>query len=308
MIGLLLVAAMAAAPAEDAACTAVRPEVQKALAALDAGQPDAADQILQPLESQLSGCSPVLVGLGRAQLARRNYDRANDFSQEALAFGPEDPGALAFRGQMLAMQGRGKEGLAMLEQSVKLDDKNAEAFYQLGMLYDRAKRNEDAAAAFERVTKLRPVDARAYDYLALNLEPMGKIDEVEKAYRGGLAVNRKPYLDSFLDYNYGRFLLKLNRLPEAKEHLDKAVALVPQMRMTHYDHAKLNLRLGNLEGARDDAEKALSIPDRNGLILDLQVYTLLAQIYGRLGDETKAQQYTKLAESSKIPLRSGDRK
>ena len=190
MIAILLLAAMAATPAEEAACKAAQPEVQQALAAIEAGQLEQADQILQPLQAQTGSCSAVLVGLGRVR-ARRNYDRANDLSQEALAFAPEDPAALAFRGQMLAMQGRGKEGLELLERSVQLDQSNAEAYYQLGVLYDRAKRNEPAASAFAQVTKLRPDDARAYDYLALNLEPMGKIPEAEKAYQAGLAVNRK---------------------------------------------------------------------------------------------------------------------
>jgi tetratricopeptide (TPR) repeat protein len=308
MIVFPLFAAMLVPPAADPACAAAGPEVQMALASIEAGKLDEADQVLLPLQSRTSGCSPVLVALGRVQLARRNYDRANELSQEGLAFAPEDPVALAFRGQMLVMQGRGKDGLVMLEQSVKLDQSNAEAFYQLGVLYDRAKRNQDAVSAFEQVVKLRPRDARAYDYLALNLEPVGRITDAEAAFRKGLEVNQKPYSDSFLDYNYGRLLLKLNRLQESKEHLDKALQLVPQLRMTNYDHAKLNLRMGNLEGARDDAEKALSIPDRNGFIIDLQVYTLLAQIYTRLGDEGKARKYTVLAESTKIPVRSGERK
>ena len=306
MIFALLLAALAAVPAEDAACSAVRPEVQKAIAALEAGQVDAADQILQPLQSQT--CSAVLVGLGRVQLAMRNYDRANTLSQEALAFAPDDPASLAFRGQMLTMQNRSKEGLEMLERSVKVDSSNAEAFFQLGVQYDRAKRNELAVAAFEQVIKLRPGDPRAYDYLALNLEPLGRISEAEKAYQGGLAVNQKPHFDYFLDYNYGRLLLKLNRLQESKTHLDKAVELVPQRRMTHYDHAKMNIRLGNLEAARDDAEKALAIQDPGGLILDLQVYNLLAQIYGRMGDQERAKKYGQLAQDAKIPLRSGERK
>ena len=47
---------------------------------------------------------------------------------------------------------------------------------------------------------------------------------------------------------------------------------------------------------------------RTGMIIDLQVYSLLAQIYGRLGDEEQARKYTALAEATKIPLRSGERK
>jgi tetratricopeptide (TPR) repeat protein len=307
MIAFLVLALMAQV-ADDPSCAAVKPDLKSAFDYLEAVEVDQAYDILQGLQQKAPSCSLVIVGVGRVHLAKRDYDRADQLSKQALALTPDDAAALAFRGQMLAMQGRGKEGLEMLERSIKLDPSKAEAFYQAGVLYDRAKRQADAVAVFERVVQLRPNDARAYDYLALNLEPMGKIAEAEQAYKKGLAVNQKPRFDSFLDYNYGRFLLKLNRLPESKVHLDKALEQVPQLRMTHYDHAKLNLRLGNLEAARDDAEKALSIPDRNAFILDLQVYTLLAQIYGRLGDEEKAKQYSALAESTKIPLRSNERK
>jgi tetratricopeptide (TPR) repeat protein len=207
-----------------------------------------------------------------------------------------------------AMQAPGQETRDMLEWSVKLDPTNADALFKLGAFYDRAKLCDLAVATFQKVIALRPNDARAYDYLALNLEPLGQIEQAEAAYKKGLAVNREPHFDSFLDYNYGRLLLKQNRLEESKAHLDKALELVPGMRATHYDHAKLNLRIGDLAGARKDAERALEIPDPGGFILDLQVYSLLAQIYTRLGDQELAKKYTELSESTRVPLKSDDRK
>jgi len=59
-----------------------------------------------------------------------------------------------------------------------------------------------------------------------------------------LAVNAGHLYDSFLDYNYGRFLMKQNRPSESKEHLDRAVRLTPETRAVH---GKLNLLLKNYQ-------------------------------------------------------------
>ena len=81
----------------------------------------------------------------------------------------------ALRGQMLVLQNQGPWAQELLEKACKLDPNNAETHYQLGTLYDSNRRNREAVAEFEKVTQLRPNDARAYDYLALNLEPLGEI-------------------------------------------------------------------------------------------------------------------------------------
>ena len=305
MIAIVL---MLSAGMEDAACIRVLPQMRKVVQMAGAGKLAEAEGLLQSLPEDSSGCAAAVVAAGRLELAKSNYDRANSLSERALSEAPSDPGALALRGQMLAMQGRAAEGREMLERAVALYAGDAEAWFQLGVIYDRAKLNDRAVAAFRNAARLRPNDPRAYDYLALNLEPLGRIAEADEAYKNGLAVNHAPLFDWFLDYNYGRLLLKLNRLPESKVHLDKAVELAPRLRATHYDHAKLNLRLGDLAGARGDAEKALEIADNRGLILDLQVYSLLAQIYARLGDQEMAKKYGALSENTPVPPRIEDRK
>jgi Flp pilus assembly protein TadD len=62
---------------------------------------------------------------------------------------------------------------------------------------------------FSRAVELNPRDARAFDYLALNLEPLGEVNRADRAYQKAFAVDRRgPFYDGFLDYNYGRFLAK----------------------------------------------------------------------------------------------------
>ncbi len=237
-------------------------------------------------------------------ISEGEYPRADTLSVTAIEKGPNDPVALTVRGKILIMKGQSGDALAILTRACTLDPEYAEAQLQLGSIYDRAKRPGSAVPHFQKAVTVNPADARAWDYLALNLEPLGEIDRADEAYRKGLQVNRNgPYFDAFLDYNYGRFLMKRNDLAASKASLDRAVELVPQMRATWYERAKLNLQLKSYKEARTDAEKAASLPDPDGLIIDLQLYALLEKIYRRMGETDLANKYAKLGRETPPPVR-----
>ena len=242
----------------------------------------------------------------RFLIDQEQYPQADELSASALDRGPSNAVALAVRGQILAMKRQPQLGLELLNKSCDLDPNNADAQFQLGVLYDRAKRPADAVKHFERVVELDREDARAWDYLALNLEPLGDEGRADADYKRGLAVDKQgPHFDAFLDYNYGRFLAKRNQLVESKRHLDRAVDLGSDFRATWYDRAKVNLRLGNYAQARTDAEKAASITTQTGGIIDLQIYALLEQVYRRLGETKLAEKYAALARQTPPPVPKG---
>jgi tetratricopeptide (TPR) repeat protein len=241
---------------------------------------------------------------GRFFLEQRDYMRADALSAAAVDKNPNDAAALALRGQILVMKGQSAEGKTLLEKACQLDPDDPEAQFQLGALFDRAKSAPDAVQHFQKAVTLNPRDSRAWDYLALNLEPMGDLNGAEQAYRKGLQVNQPGrYHDSFLDYNYGRFLAKKNDLAASKQHMDRAVELAPQVRAVWYERAKLNLRMKNYQQARSDAEKAASCADPAHVIIDLQIYALLAQVYGRLGETGLAKKYADLSRETEPPVR-----
>ena len=80
---------------------------------------------------------------------------------------------------------------------------------------------------------------------------------------------------------------------------------MPDYRDTWYDRAKLNLRMGNYSQARSDAERAASLSEETGGILNLQVYNLLEQIYRRLGEKELADRYANLTRQTPPPMRKG---
>jgi tetratricopeptide (TPR) repeat protein len=240
----------------------------------------------------------------RFLLERGQYPRADLLSTQALEKDLNDVVALAVRGEILDMKGETQEGMELLEKACRLDPRNVEAHFRLATIYDRFKRFADAVQHFEKVVETDPRDARAWDYLALDLEPLGEVERADLAYRKGLAANQPgPHFDAFLDYNYGRFLMKRNDLTASKKHLDRAVELTPDVRAPWYERAKVNLRLKNNQQAREDAERAANIRDSQGIIIDLQLYVLLEQIYTRLGDAELAEKYVKLSQRTPVPPR-----
>jgi tetratricopeptide (TPR) repeat protein len=323
-------------------CDTARPQLKEIFLKLDHGDFDAAARRLAPVVNSFSDCPLVVLAQARTQaadpdsneadgtfaryvtaepddasgyayyarylLSRRQYQHADMLSSIALEKGHSLPIVLAVVGQILFMKGQTTEGVEMLTEACRLDPEDAELQFEIGSIYDRMKRPADAVKHFRRAVELNPRDARAFDYLALNLEPLGEVNLAELAYKKALKVNQRgPFYDGFLDYNYGRFLNKRGDFAASKVHLDRAVELVPDVRATWYERAKLNLRMKNYQQARSDAERAESLSDPAGIIIDLQIYTLLEQIYRQLGETVLANKYAQLSRNTPPPLRKQER-
>jgi len=239
--------------------------------------------------------------LAAAALDKGQGADAERLSALALAVNPECPEALVLQGRILSRQGRLREAREPFEKAVRLAPTSAEARYHLGVWLYRRLLYAEAVPQFEKVVALRPADARAHDYLALSLEGLGEAERADLAYRNASKVKEGSFRDPFFDYYYGRFLLKQNRLEESRSHLDRAVALHPDERAAHYERGKLNLARKEYATARQDAERALSLRDPGGLVLDLQVYYLLATVYARLGETDLARKYAELSRRTPIP-------
>jgi tetratricopeptide (TPR) repeat protein len=334
--GLIEPVAYADQKGKPDACFGLEKQLSSAEQALTRGDVDQADRLLLPLQSSRPECGQVLAVLARLRASQKNVNEAEQLFFRAIALSPDDPDtyfyfsqfsfdqgvylraydlvdkalslkseypeALILKGQMLAMRGEPVAARKSLEEACRIALNNAEPHFQLGIFFDNSKLNREAVEQFRISVALRPSDPRAYDYLGLNLEALGETREAATIYKRGLLVNKGPLFDYFLDYNYGRFLLKGRKLQESKVHLDRAVSLAPETRAVYYERAKLNVLLGDYQQARQDAEQASRLQDPSGFVLDLQVYYLLANVYSHLGEHELARQYAELSKTATIPI------
>jgi len=319
-------------------CTGAEKLFQSVSSALASEALDKAEQILDSLEQSYPNCPETLLDRARLLALNGNATAAEDAFVRYQELAPDASRGYAYLGRFcwsndsmraptlphsshwkrtpanlppwlceakfLVMKGQVKEGTSLLQHACQIDPDNVDANFQLGTLYDMENRHADAVKHFERVVAINANDPRAWDYLALNIEIVGEVDRAGEAYRKAEAVNRRGrHFDAFLDYNYGRFLMKSNQLKEAKEHLDRAVELTPNVRAVWYERAKVNLSMKNYEDARVDGRESGDPARHGGVILDLQIYALLEQIYGRLGNKELASKYAALSRVTPVPIK-----
>jgi tetratricopeptide (TPR) repeat protein len=164
----------------------------RALQALGQGQTDLAVQDLTSLRDQNPESAEVRLGLGRAQIARRDADAA----------------------------------LAELQKAVELDPENAEAQYQLGYVYQVMKQNPQAALdPYEKAVAADPGSALYRTSLGAVLTDLGQTD---RAVEELTKVTTSEGYTGWQAYLYlGAAELKASHFKEAAAALEKAVAAKP---------------------------------------------------------------------------------
>jgi tetratricopeptide (TPR) repeat protein len=167
-------------------------KVGRALQDLAGGQTDLAVQDLTQLRDQNPGSAAVRLGLGRAQIARRDADAA----------------------------------LAELQKAVELDPKNAEAQYQLGYVYHVMKQNAAAAVGpYEKALAAEPGNTLFATSLGSAFTDAGQVDRAVEVLTK--VTGSEGYSGWQAWFYLGAAQLKASRFKEAAAALEKAVAAKP---------------------------------------------------------------------------------
>ena len=170
----------------------------------------------------------------RPETSRENYLSAIDFYKQAVAL---DPKFVLARARLSFMQAILQsnfettdkallaEGRNNAEEALRLDDNSAEAHlaaarYALADEDDVATRRE-----LEAVLRLNPNDATLTMQVAITQQNMGWIKEAAESYKRAAELGpREPKVF----YNYAGLLHGLGRVDEARDAIDRALALAPE--------------------------------------------------------------------------------
>jgi tetratricopeptide (TPR) repeat protein/serine/threonine protein kinase len=127
------------------------------------------------------------------------------------------------------------------EKAVVLCPQLAVAHLKLGNILSYQREWLPAAAAFDQAITLRPESAEAHEGRAMTFAALGQIEDAVAAYRRAGEFYKDKAQAARLYINFGEFLARNHRLPEAEDEFRKAVQLQPKLEGAHYS---LGLALG----------------------------------------------------------------
>ncbi len=139
-----------------------------------------------------------------------------------------------------------KSDIEMLREKVKNDPSDAEAWFHLADLYERAMVYEEEADALRKVIALEPGKAYAYFKLGTTYNRLRRYPEaVESFVRAEKYIKNQPMLYNNLAVSYG----KIGKTREEIAALEKAIAIRPRYSVAHYNLGMALLRKGARQGA-----------------------------------------------------------
>lgn len=161
------------------------------------------------------------------------------------------------------------------------DPTSVEAWSRLAMVCNVHSLHICAEFAYRRAHKLDPKDFRYPYLLAQLLDDQGEdLDEAMALYE--LAARMAPKYPT-IPFRVGQLHASRGRYEQAKEAFLQAIRLDPSSAAAHRDLAQMLMKLDNLPGAVKHLERAARLAPT-----DRATFSALAQAYARTGDRERA--------------------
>ena len=208
------------------------------------------------LASAAARSPEVLLVMAYAAANRRDVRSARSHLEQLLRMQPASIPAMEAMLSLDVMESRRDLAEEHLEQLLRIDPRNAFANYVLGTI-QYARGELVLAEASYRVSVETNPTGEALNDLAWILQRKGQAEEALPLIQRSLEMNEN---NAAAWDTLGVVLLQLNRLNEAKEALEKALALRPGAAATILHMAQLYESMGMVSEARQLADPLLARP------------------------------------------------
>ncbi len=213
----------AAAAQKKSAPDSAANELQRALAAYDAGRAAEAEPLLRSYLAHHPESYPAQEALGSLYAEAGDVQRALPHLEKACALAPREAVAHANLGAAYLKTGSPKKAVAELQRSVALDPNNAATQSNLGQALMAEGQSAAAARAFSVVAAANPSDANAHYNWAVALENSGSLQGANDALASIPAGAETDQTESLR----GEIAERMGDYQAAAHHLQRAAEINP---------------------------------------------------------------------------------
>jgi tetratricopeptide (TPR) repeat protein len=214
----------------------------------------------------------VTLYLIQAQLAGKYYSNAAELAHAARTTHPDDLRLARMESLALRRGGKVDQGLAILEDVARTHNDDPEALVALAQAYVDANRAPQAVKLLQDAQTRLPGEATIALELGAVFDKQKKFNDAENVLRQLIA--REP--NNAIALNYLGYMLaeRGERLGESVDYIKRALAIDPDngsyldsMGWAYYKDGKLDLALDNLKKAADQLTTNSVVQDHYGEIL-----------------------------------------
>ena len=113
-------------------------------------------------------------------MLKGDYKEAIEFLEKAIELNPEFSEAYYNLGISYERLGKHKDAIEMLKKTIELSPDNPNAYYALGYAYYQKKKYKKAIDAFEHTVSIQPNNAFAFQKLGFSYLKIGKKDKAHE--------------------------------------------------------------------------------------------------------------------------------
>ncbi len=117
----------------------------------------------------------------------KQYDKAEKLAVSITKEFPKHPFTWKVLAVVLKQNGRIEESLAASKKSVQLNPKDAEAYYNLGIVMQDLGKLDEAETVYKKAITLKP-DHKAHNNLGIVMQDLRRLDEAEANYKKAIAM------------------------------------------------------------------------------------------------------------------------
>jgi len=224
------------------------------------------------------------------------YEKAKASLEISLKINPKNYNGLVYMAMANASEHNFKEALKYAKIAVELNPDKSYGFGVLGDAYLELGQTRNAEKAYEKMIELKP-GLDSYSRLS-NLRDkkgdiQGAVKAMEKAYEAGLKDSRTSKENlSWTQVMIGAKYLDQAQYDKAEEYFSTAVEIKPDYYLALEHLAEVKAIKGNFEEAISLYEKTLELAPKP------EFYVALANVYKNQGNNEKAQELYRLADTS----------